>query len=48
MIIALLRYTFLVEQGKGAHPDELVFSDRPLQVLGAVWVLLFALGVYAS
>jgi decaprenyl-phosphate phosphoribosyltransferase len=48
MIIALLRYTFLVEQGKGAHPDELVFSDHPLQVLGAVWVLLFALGVYAS
>ena len=42
MIIALLRYTFLVEKGKGAHPEELVFSDRPLQVLGAVWVLLFA------
>ncbi len=48
MIIALLRYTFLVEKGKGAHPEELVFSDHPLQVLGAVWVLLFALGVYAS
>lgn len=48
IIIALLRYTFLVEKGKGAHPEELVFSDRPLQVLGAVWLLLFALGVYAS
>ena len=34
MIIALLRYTFLVEGGKGAKPEELVFSDRPLQVLG--------------
>jgi decaprenyl-phosphate phosphoribosyltransferase len=48
IIIALLRYTFLVEKGKGAKPEELVFSDRPLQVLGAVWLLLFAMGVYAS
>jgi hypothetical protein len=43
-----LRYTFLVEKGKGAQPEELVFSDRPLQVLGAIWILLFAVGVYAS
>ena len=42
MFIALLRYTFLVEKGKGAKPEELVFSDRPLQVLGALWLLLFA------
>ncbi len=48
MMIALLRYTFLVEGGGGAKPEELVFADRPLQVLGFVWVLLFALGVYAS
>ncbi len=48
IIIALLRYTFLVEKGKGARPEELVFSDRPLQVLGVVWVLLFGLGVYIS
>ena len=48
MMIALLRYTFLVEGGGGAKPEELVFADRPLQVLGLVWVLLFALGVYAS
>jgi decaprenyl-phosphate phosphoribosyltransferase len=48
IIIALLRYTFLVEQGKGARPEELVFSDRALQALGVVWAVLFALGVYAS
>jgi hypothetical protein len=48
MIIALLRYTFLVEGGRGAKPEELVFADRPLQVLGVVWAGLFALGVYAS
>jgi decaprenyl-phosphate phosphoribosyltransferase len=48
MIIALLRYTFLVEGGRGAKPEELVFADRPLQVLGVTWAILFALGVYAS
>lgn len=48
MMIALLRYTFLVESGRGAKPEELVFSDRSLQLLGVVWAALFALGVYAS
>jgi decaprenyl-phosphate phosphoribosyltransferase len=48
MLIALLRYTFLVEGGRGAKPEELVFADRPLQVLGVIWAVLFALGVYAS
>jgi decaprenyl-phosphate phosphoribosyltransferase len=48
MMIALLRYTFLVESGKGGKPEELVFTDHTMQVLGAVWVVLFAMGVYAS
>jgi decaprenyl-phosphate phosphoribosyltransferase len=48
MIIALLRYAFLVEGGHGAKPEELVFGDHPLQVLGLIWAALFALGVYAS
>jgi hypothetical protein len=48
MIIALLRYAFLVEGGHGAKPEELVFGDHPLQVLGLIWATLFALGVYAS
>ena len=39
MIIALLRYTFLVEGGRGAKPEELVFADRPLQVLGVIWAV---------
>ena len=46
VLIALLRFTFLVEAGKGAKPEELVLADRPLQVLGLVWALFFAIGVY--
>lgn len=48
MLLALLRYTFLVDQGRGAKPEDLVFSDPSLPVLGAIWVVLFALGVYAG
>jgi decaprenyl-phosphate phosphoribosyltransferase len=48
MILALLRYTFLVEQGHGARPEDLVVSDVSLVVLGVAWAALFVLGVYAS
>lgn len=46
VLLALLHFTLLVEQGRGARPEELVLGDRQLQVLGAVWLVLFALGVY--
>jgi decaprenyl-phosphate phosphoribosyltransferase len=47
VLIALLRYTFLIEAGHGAKPEDLVLADRPLQVLGVVWAILFAFAVYA-
>jgi decaprenyl-phosphate phosphoribosyltransferase len=46
MLLALLRYTYLVEQGRGARPEQLVFSDRSLPILGLVWAALFAVAVY--
>lgn len=45
-VIALLRYAYLVEGGRGGEPEELVLGDRQLQLFGLVWVLLFAGGVY--
>jgi decaprenyl-phosphate phosphoribosyltransferase len=46
VLIALLHFTFLVEKGRGARPEELVLHDRHLQFLGLTWIVLFALGVY--
>jgi decaprenyl-phosphate phosphoribosyltransferase len=46
-IVAILRYALLVEQGHGSAPEELLLSDRQLQVIGLVWVLLMGLSVYA-
>ena len=47
-VVALLRYAYLVEGGRGGEPEELVLSDRQLQLFGLVWALLFAAGIYLS
>jgi decaprenyl-phosphate phosphoribosyltransferase len=47
MLAAFLRYALILEQGHGAAPEEVFGSDRVLQILGVLWVLVFALAVYA-
>ena len=44
-VIAVLRYALVIDQGGGGAPEEVVLSDRVLQVVGLVWVITFALGV---
>jgi decaprenyl-phosphate phosphoribosyltransferase len=46
MLTAFLRYALILEQGHGAAPEEVFASDRVLQVLGVLWVLVFGLAVY--
>jgi len=47
-VMAILRYAMLLDAGRGGAPEEIVIGDRALQVLGVVWVGLFAVGVYAA
>src|SRR3954454_2005898 len=42
-VMAILRYALLVDQGKGAAPEEIVLSDRTLQLIGVAWAAVFAL-----
>jgi decaprenyl-phosphate phosphoribosyltransferase len=44
----LLRYGSLVKAGAGEAPEEMLLSDRWLQVAGCVWLVLFALIVHAG
>jgi len=44
-VIAVLRYALVIDQGGGGAPEEVVLSDRVLQVVGLIWVITFALGV---
>jgi decaprenyl-phosphate phosphoribosyltransferase len=46
MLTALLRYALVLEQGRGAAPEEVFASDRVLQLLGVLWVVIFGMAVY--
>lgn len=47
-VLAILRYALTVEQGGGGAPEEVVLSDRVLQLLGVLLLACFAIGVYAA
>lgn len=47
-VLGLLRYAVDVDRGLAGEPEEAVVRDRVLQVLGVVWVAVFALGVYTA
>ncbi len=44
-VVAVLRYALVIEKGGGGAPEEVVLSDRVLQLLGVLWVATFLLGV---
>ncbi|MET0325406.1 MAG: decaprenyl-phosphate phosphoribosyltransferase [Ilumatobacteraceae bacterium] len=48
MLTALLRYALVLEQGRGAAPEEVFASDRVLQLLGVCWIVVFGLAVYVQ
>jgi decaprenyl-phosphate phosphoribosyltransferase len=43
--IGLLRYGLLVTGGRGSAPEEIMLSDRFMQLTGAAWLLTFVLGL---
>jgi decaprenyl-phosphate phosphoribosyltransferase len=45
-VLAMLRYGFLLDQGQGGQPEDVVLGDRTLQVVAVIWAVVFALGVY--
>jgi decaprenyl-phosphate phosphoribosyltransferase len=47
VVLGILHVLRLLLSGKGGAPEELAFTDRLLQLLGVVWVALFAIGIYA-
>ncbi|MBS1836366.1 MAG: decaprenyl-phosphate phosphoribosyltransferase [Actinobacteria bacterium] len=45
-VIAILRYAMLVDQGKGAAPEEVLAEDRMMQLMGLGLVALLFIGIY--
>jgi decaprenyl-phosphate phosphoribosyltransferase len=47
-VLGLFRYALLVDQGKGDAPEEIVLSDRALQLIGLSWLVVFGLGIHTA
>jgi decaprenyl-phosphate phosphoribosyltransferase len=45
-LIAVLRYALLVDQGKGAAPEDVILHDRQMQIMGVLWALCLMIGIY--
>ncbi|WP_300079874.1 decaprenyl-phosphate phosphoribosyltransferase [Propioniciclava sp.] len=45
--LALLRYAYTIDAGGAGEPEDVVLSDRVLQVLGLAWVIPVAIGVFS-
>ena len=44
----MLRYAVDVDAATAAEPEDIVYRDRVLQVIGAVWLLTVCLGVQSA
>ncbi len=47
-VIGILIYALEADKGKAGSPEEVVLSNRRLQLVGAIWLVLVATGVYYS
>jgi decaprenyl-phosphate phosphoribosyltransferase len=43
--LAVLLYAQHVESGDAESPEDVVFGDRSIQIMGIVWAVLFAVHV---
>ena len=48
MLMALMRYLLVLDQGQGAAPEEVFTTDRLLWFLGLCWIVVYGLAVYVS
>lgn len=46
--LAILRYALLVDTGKGGAPEDVVLSDRVVQLMAGLWILMFAAAIYIT
>jgi decaprenyl-phosphate phosphoribosyltransferase len=47
-LMGLLRYAVDVDAGTAAEPEDIVFRDRVLQLIGVAWLVTVCLGVLAT
>lgn len=45
-VVAILRFALDIDSARASAPDEIVLRDKTLLALGAVWLVLFAVGAF--
>jgi len=48
MVLALLRYLMVLEEGGGGAPEEVFMKDRTIQMYGLAWFVVYGLAVYSA
>lgn len=44
--LGLLQYAIEIDRGNAGEPEEVVLADHTLQVIGLIWLILIAIGVF--
>lgn len=47
-VLAILRYAVDVDQGSAGAPEDVVFRDRGLQLVGLVWLITFVIAAHGG
>jgi decaprenyl-phosphate phosphoribosyltransferase len=45
---AIFRYALLIDQGAGSAPEQLVLTDRVLQIIALAWLAAYGVAVYGA
>jgi decaprenyl-phosphate phosphoribosyltransferase len=43
-VVGVLRYALTIDRGAAGAPEDILLSDRGLQLIGLIWLVVFALG----
>ncbi|HEX9124496.1 MAG TPA: decaprenyl-phosphate phosphoribosyltransferase [Actinomycetota bacterium] len=46
--LGVMRYSLLIERGRGGQPEEVFLHDRSLQLIAVLWLAIYAMGIYTS
>jgi decaprenyl-phosphate phosphoribosyltransferase len=47
-VVGVMRYAVDVDAGRAGEPEDIIWRDRTLQVVGALWLVLVCIGVWSA
>jgi decaprenyl-phosphate phosphoribosyltransferase len=47
-VLAMMRYSIVIDAGRAGEPEDIIWHDRVLQLLGLVWLVLVGIGVMSA